>query len=105
MATDLNKDIIRETTVQVDGKTLLVTLTKDQTIKIRQKGKGKEIQEIEIPILELFTQMLSTGGAVDDDKAMISLADFRSQYIINDKLDLKTKVILEKITVHLIKNT
>lgn len=102
MATELNKDLTRETTVQVDGKNLLVTMTVAQTIKIRQKGRGKTIQEVEIPIKELFNQLLG-GGVIDEDKAMISLTDFRSQYMINANLDLDTKVILEKITTYLLR--
>lgn len=105
MAVELNKDLTRETTVQVDGKNLLVTVTAAQTIKIRQKGRGKNIQEIEIPIKELFTQLLNGNGVLNEDKATISLIDFRSQYMINAKLSLDVKTVLEKITVNLLKNS
>lgn len=103
MATQLDKDLTRETTVQVEGKPLLVTVTKDQTIVIKQKGKGKDIQKIEIPIAELFAQLTSGNGILDEDKAMICLTDFRSQYLTDGQLEHKAKMILERITVALIK--
>jgi hypothetical protein len=105
MATKLEKDIVRETTIEVDGKILLVTLTKNQTIKIREKGRGKDIQEVEIGIEQLFTQLLTQGTAANEDTAMISLTDFRSQYLIQTKerIPLDVKVILEQITTRLLR--
>jgi len=55
MATALNKDIIRETTVEIDGRLIITTLTKDQTIKF--KRKGLRTGEVSISIEEIYCQL------------------------------------------------
>jgi hypothetical protein len=103
--TDLNKFIARETSVEVDGKPLVVTLTPTNTIRISQKGKGGKT--IEISIEELFKQMLEGGGTKpltkDDSGKMIRLTDFRTKYLVSPDFDLNTKVKLEQITTTLLR--
>ncbi len=101
--TKLNKNITKETDVRMEGKPLLVTLTKDNKIVIKQKGEGKNLLEVEISIADLFGQLLNGSGILDEGKAMVNLNDFRSQYLLNSSIDTSTKGILERITVALIK--
>ena len=55
MATKLEKDITRESTVKDDDKEIIVTLTANQ--KISMKLKGKRTGAVEIGIDELYAQL------------------------------------------------
>ena len=102
--TELNKFLARETSIEVDGKPLVVTLTPTNTIRVSQKGKGGKT--IEISIEELFKQMLgdkTTPMAKDDSGKMIRLIDFRTKYMVSPDFDLATKVKLEQITTNLLR--
>lgn len=103
MATILNKNLTRETTINTDDQKMLITLTEDQKIRII-KGKGKKAQVVEISIEKLFNQLMNSGGAASDDVPAISLNDFRSAYLVHGKFDYDTKVALETITSNLLKN-
>lgn len=112
MATALLKDLTRESTEQVDGKEIVVTLMADQTIELKLKGKrgsGKTIS-----IKDLYAQLY--GDVVKDskedgpisivksapkrgDNKMISLYDLRSQNAIS-MLDMETLAKFD----HIIKN-
>lgn len=107
MPTKLEKDVTRETTIKVNEKNLLVTLTEDQKLKIRPKGKKRDDETIEISLEQLFNQLSSGTNCVNEDKAMINLSDFRSKYLIASEKDipLDIKVKLEKITVELLNRT
>lgn len=116
MSTKLDKDITRETTIQVDNREILVTLSSDQQIRFRLKGLKSGAVSIAIQTLyNQLTNKLSphpkTEGSVVIDtsekknaerSAMISVHDFRSQVLISPDLDLGTKVKLESILVQLI---
>jgi len=55
MATGLNKDVIRESTVTHDERLINVTLGSDQTIKM--KLKGMKSGEVEMNIKDLYLQL------------------------------------------------
>lgn len=100
--TKLDKFIARETDIEVDGKTLIVTMTPDNKIKISQKGKGGKV--VEFSIEEIFKQLVDGGELpVDKSTKTINLNDFRSRYLISPDFDLNTKVKLENITTKLLK--
>jgi len=116
MATKLDKDITRESTVQIDGREILVTLSKDQEIKLRLKGMKSGM--VSIPIQNLYNQLSGKLSphpepagmvVIDNDKvldkgrsAMICVHDFRSRVLISTDIDLKLKIKLESILVQLI---
>ena len=88
MATKLEKDITRESSTTIDDKEIIVTLTSDQ--KISMKLKGKRVGGVEISIEDLYNQL--TGNKVDDKNLtekptkknpMILLSDLRSHNAIS----------------------
>lgn len=120
MATKLDKDVVRESTVKVDNREIVVTLSADQ--KITMKLKGMKSGEVSIDILELFGQ-LSGGLPQNEEKPgksgksvvvsnekpakmaknnpMISLYDLRTYNAIS-ALDYPTLVKFEGIIKNLI---
>ena len=58
MATILDKDITRESTVKVDNREIMITLTEDQ--KISMKLKGMKSGSVDISIGDLYHQL--NGG-------------------------------------------
>lgn len=62
MATKLEKDLHRESTVSHDDRLINVTLGADQTIKM--KLKGMKTGDVSIPILELYHQLCDCEGEV-----------------------------------------
>lgn len=120
MATILDKDITRETTVKVDDREIQITLTDKQTIFM--KLKGMKTGGLEISIMDLFNQL--KGGEVKsepvkeveqsrykegvdlssykgDDRFLISLHDIRSYVLVKD-IDFDVKIKFERILVDLI---
>lgn len=81
MATKLEKDISRESSVTVDDKELVVTLTSNQTIQLKKKGTRKGVSEI--PIEDLWEQLnnntpkAASKAKSGDNSPMISLYDLR----------------------------
>ena len=73
MATKLEKDIIRESTVKVDDKEIMVTLTSKQ--KVSMKLKGKRTGAVSIDIDELYGQL--TGKPIEgkepNEKKVVSI--------------------------------
>lgn len=55
MATKLEKDITRESTIKVDGKEINISLTANQDISM--KLKGMRSGEVKIPIETLYNQL------------------------------------------------
>lgn len=120
MATKLKKDVIRESDVVVNGRNVIITLTKEQEISM--KLKGMKTGEIKIKIEDLYNQIISSkeikkdhAGPLkisrNDNKPpknktdTINLHDFRSRYLINGDFSYETKVQLEQITTSLIDQT
>jgi hypothetical protein len=107
MATQLDKDITRVSTVTVDDREVLVTLTEDQKVSLKLKGLKKG--EVSISIQDLYNQLSGSKETAASDspkrtsKEFISLYDLRSQIMISANLDYATKTVIEKIIVDLIK--
>lgn len=122
MATKLEKNLVRESTVVVDEREVMVTLTADQ--KISLKLKGMRTGEVSIDIGELWHQLNGTdpeddssenksSGAVtikndapkrgSKNNPMISLHDIRTYNAISG-LDYPTLVKFEGILKNLIDN-
>lgn len=109
MATKLEKSITRESTETIDDKEILVTLTEDQEIELKLKGKRGKGEVITIK--DLYSHLTGTetnsqpkeGSIVvsnapkkrGDDK-MISLYDLRSHNAIS-MLDLATLAKFDQI--------
>lgn len=112
MAVKLEKDLTRESSIEVDDRTIMVTLTKDQEITF--KLKGMKSGAVSINIGELYNQLTDgkkpskgpkkSKEQLDDSVPIINLHDFRSQYLISPDFPLNIKVRLESITVNLIKS-
>lgn len=64
MATILDKDITRETTIRFDEREIQITLTEQQTISM--KLKGMKSGAVEIPIDDLYKQL--KGDVVEAPK-------------------------------------
>lgn len=115
MATILDKDVTRESTVKYDDREIQVTLTADQTITFKLKGMKSGI--LSIGIGELYAQLrgddtkkeakpssVSVKRKSNDDEAspMISLNRLRSLNMVTP-MDMKTKLELEGLISELIK--
>ncbi len=73
MATILDKDLVRESTVKFDDREVLVTLGSDQTIRF--KLKGMKSGEVSIGIDELYRQLggIKSEGSSGDKKGSLSV--------------------------------
>lgn len=102
MATLLSKDLTRESTEEVEGRNLIVTLTENQEIEIRLKGTRSAPKSIKI--LELYEMLSGVGGKspkTANDGQMISLHNLRSANAIS-RLDYADKVKFEGIIVKML---
>ena len=61
MATKLDKDIIRESTVQIDGREIMVTVSANQEIKFKLKG----MKSGELSIGNLVFKLLRRNGYIE----------------------------------------
>lgn len=121
MATILDKDLTRESTVKYNGREIQVTLTEDQ--KISFKLKGMKSGALTIGIEELYGQLFhgspvtSTGlikAVVDEeivpkrgekasiDNPTISLYDLRTD-INTTPMSMETKVLFDTFVSNAIK--
>lgn len=66
MATTLTKDVTRESTVQFDGREIMVTLTENQKVKL--KLKGMKSGAVSIDILKLYKQLKGIEGTIPEKK-------------------------------------
>lgn len=115
MATKLEKEVTRETSVISENRNVIITLTEYQKISLRLKGMKSGGVEISIENLydiltktpdkseKAFTSVIidNTSERKSDDYTF-SLTDFRSQYLISREFDLDTKTKLESITTKLL---
>jgi len=120
MATKLEKDLTRESTVKVDDREIQITITEDQKVSMRLKGMKSG--EVNIGIEELWHQLNGTdidsvnepvmkhSGSVvtstskpkrGSSDPMMSLYDIRSHNAISG-LDMQTLVKFESIIKSLI---
>jgi hypothetical protein len=65
MATKLEKDVTRESSVKAGDRELLVTMTADQKITLKPKGLGND-KTLEITIDELYDNL--NGSALGNNK-------------------------------------
>ena len=113
MATPLDKNIARESTVKYDGREIQITLTADQKISLKLKGMKSGV--LEISISDLYEQLVSGGTVVEepkvkstpkkkkmDDDPMISLYELRTN-ALTTKMDMSVKLQLEKLVCELIR--
>ena len=114
MATILDKDLIRESTVKVGEREILITLTADQKISFRLKGMKSGIVSTSIEDLykqlngidpieekEEMVSVIESPFSKQDGKNMISLNDLRSLSNISG-LDYPTKVKFDSLLQNLI---
>ena len=115
MATILDKDITRESTIKYDEREIQVTLTADQKISFKLKGMKSGV--LSIGIEELYKQLSGNdepvvekprGGLVsikkkdnNDGSPMISLNRLRSMSLVTH-MDFKVKLELEKVLCELL---
>jgi len=103
MSTILNKDLIRETTVQSEGKNIIITLTENQEIEMSLKG-SKNKKPVKISIDGLY-RMLNDGDVIppkgSKENPMISLYDLSSALMVKD-IPYKVKVDLNNFILSLI---
>tara|TARA_B100000927_G_scaffold45106_1_gene32573 strand:- start:1200 stop:1532 length:333 start_codon:yes stop_codon:yes gene_type:complete len=80
MATKLEKDITRESAVLCDDKEIMVTLTKDQ--KVSMKLKGKRTGTVTISIEELYNQL--SGEESSKTKSLVKPTKKNPMILLND---------------------
>ena len=122
MATKLDKTVTRESTNEVDGRNILVSITEDQKISMKLKGMKSGI--VEIPIENLYNQLIGNQSEIKNEEdsetkktepvvfnnsekkqngePLLNLHDFRSAYLTSGDIPLEYKIKLEAITVRLI---
>lgn len=71
MATKLEKDIVRESTIKIDDREILVTLTTNQEISM--KLKGMRSGDVSINIGELYNQLTGNESKEPKEKKIISI--------------------------------
>lgn len=118
MATILDKDLTRETTVLVNDRNIVITLTESQDISF--KLKGMKTGTVSISILDVYKQLtageeleVKSGiGSINikrtenksiKDDSLISLNDLRSMNMISE-LDYATKSKLDELILTVINN-
>lgn len=121
MATILDKDVLRESTVKYDGREIQVTLTENQEITFKLKGMKSGM--LSIGIEELYKQLASADiDAVEtkpkankpisfvnksktgeyDGGPMVPLGRLRSM-LLADKMELSMKMKIEENLSELLK--
>jgi hypothetical protein len=117
MATKLEKNVVRESTVMIDDCEILVTLTADQEVSM--KLKGRRTGDVKIGFDKLWHLLNGTETSNEDVRGpvvikttqskssaknpMISLIDLRA-YNANAIIDYPTKVKFEAIIKSLMDN-
>ena len=119
MATILNKSLVRESTVEISNKAIIVTVKDDQSIELKLKGiRGGET--LNISLIDLWEYLGGEtpsdsndkkSGAISikkkapkkGDNKMISLYDLRSANAIS-VLDVNDMVKFDGIISDMIKN-
>lgn len=120
MATKLDKDLTRESTVKVNEREIIITLTETQEISM--KLKGMKSGAVSIPIIDLYNQLAGgiepeikntkTGSITirksdsvkSGNNPSILLNDLRSHNMISS-LDYATKSKFDAIINELIENS
>jgi hypothetical protein len=121
MATALDKDLVRESSIKIDGREIVVTLSKNQEISF--KLKGMKSGDVSINIEKLYNQLthrdvegevarvvdkkslsiISGSDVKPSDNPMISLYELRTTNAISG-LDVQTISKFDGIIAELISN-
>ncbi len=124
MATILDKDLVRESTLKYNDREILVTLTADQAISFKLKGMKSGI--VNIGIEELYRQLvgdedvLTGSGAtmvldkpekvsksklekISKEDPIIHLNDLRAKSLVTH-MPLETKLLFEGLIVECIED-
>lgn len=80
MPTILDKDLVRESTVKIDNREILVTLGSQQNIKM--KLKGMKSGEVSIGIEELYNQL--TGNVSQEKKVTNEIKSIKREEKVGD---------------------
>ena len=117
MPTNLSKDVVRESNIEVGSRKIIITLTANQEISMKLKGmkSGHVVQSIsdlyreltgetvEAPKEEKATVVSVKSGKPTKGNPSILLSDLRSQALISD-LDYGDKVKFEALIKSVIQN-
>ena len=96
--TKLEKDLVRESIKLVDDKPIVVTLTKDQEICLKLKGRGSEVYTI--PIESLYNTLSGRESESDFlvvDRGVERALDELYAHSMISESDYKVKVEIQKI--------
>jgi hypothetical protein len=88
MATILDKDITRETTIRVEDREIQITLTEQQSISM--KLKGMKSGSVEIPIVDLYKQLKGDVAEEPKEKHSVSIKHEEDEDKSMGKHDLST---------------
>jgi len=112
MATLLDKDLVRETTIKVDNREIVVTIGADQSITM--KLKGMKTGAVTISVEDLYKQLAGDGPSIGtsipvptkkkEDNVMMSLHDIRHRSNIKS-WDYSTTVKFDNLLSELIQET
>jgi hypothetical protein len=72
MATELTKNLVRVSTEKVDDKEIVVTLTAEQEIELKLKGKRGQGETIYIR--DLYEQLYGIESSKDNKKGALTIA-------------------------------
>jgi hypothetical protein len=113
MATKLDKDLTRETSVVVNEREVILTLTADQNINM--KLKGMKSGHVSIPIKDVYDQLTGGGSQPEaevegvpaklkagKESDMVSLQDLRSRFNVTG-LPYESIVQVDMIIVEMLK--
>ena len=103
MATKLDRDLTRETTLKANDKEIIITITKNQSILLKLKGeRGKHY---EINILDLFNDLSDTPTKKQEKPTKknpsILLNDLRAHNAIAD-MDYETTAKFDQVIKRLL---
>lgn len=115
MATKLDKNLTRESTIQIGGRNIMVTITENQEIEL--KLKGRKSGEMLISLEELYKQLsgdkipLQNTGylVIKNDKEttkdkldFVNIHDLRSKILISSVIDNNTKAYIDGMICQII---
>ena len=96
--TKLEKNLVRESLKSVNDKPIVVTLTKDQEISLKLKGRGSQTYKVSID--DLYNTLSGTESKSDVmvvDRGMERALDELSTHSLIADTDYKIKVEIQRI--------
>jgi hypothetical protein len=96
--TKLEKDLTRESLKSVNDKPIIVTLTKEQEIALKLKGRGSETYKVSIgDLYKTLSGSESNSDVMVVDRGMIKALDELSTHSLIAEADYKVKVEIQRI--------